>query len=576
MEAVKTDLRVSGLVDWTQIDWERANRNVRQLQMRIVKAEREGRIGKVRSLQRILTRSFSARALSVRRVTENKGKRTAGVDGELWNTPAAKGEAIERLTDKPYRAKPLKRVYIPKSNGKKRPLGIPTMTDRAMQALYLHGLDPVSETRADNPSYGFRKYRSTADAIEHVFKALCRKTSAQWILEADIKGCFDHIDQEWLLKNIPMDKRPLRQWLESGYLERDAFFKTEAGTPQGGIISPVLANMTLDGLEELLYSRFRRLDRTGGQERWVNRKYGQDKRITFVRYADDFIVTGISKEFLENEVKPLIRDFLAARGLQLSEEKTRVTHIDDGFDFLGMTFRRYGDTVLTKPSKKSVQAIRAKVRGIVRANKTATAYGLIQNLNPVLRGWAEYNKHVCSSQAFTNVSSYVWERLWQWAKRRHPNKSRKWIARKYFRSTGNRNWVFFGKAPSGETLDLFDVSKVHIRRHVKVCGELNPYAPEHQEYIQKRTAKSKRNRFGRRGLYDRLWQRQGGICPVCRQLIVDEYESPAENAGNRICHRTGMDAKTGASEEDLVLLHPECYRQVHALGAVIAGSEANF
>jgi RNA-directed DNA polymerase len=224
-------------VDWHALDWEKAHRTVRRLQARIVKATQEGRWGKVKALQHLLTHSFSAKMLAVKRVTENQGKRTPGVDGELWDTPRKKAQAVQMLHQRGYRPQPLRRIYIDKGNGKKRPLGIPTMKDRAMQALYLQALDPVAETTADPNSYGFRPERSTADAIEQCFNVLAQQASARWILEGDIRGCFDHISHDWLVAHIPMDKGILRKWLKAGYLEEDLLHPTDEGTPQGGIIS---------------------------------------------------------------------------------------------------------------------------------------------------------------------------------------------------------------------------------------------------------------------------------------------------------------------------------------------------
>jgi len=243
---------------WKQINWIQCERTVRRLQARIVKATQEGRWSKVKALQRLLTCSFSGKALAVKRVTENQGKRTPGVDSVTWHTPAAKLRAIESLQRRGYQPLPLRRVYIPKANGKQRPLGIPTMKDRAMQALYLLALEPVAETTADDNSYGFRPERSTADAIRQSFSVLSRKCAPQWILEGDIKGCFDHISHEWMCQHIPLDKLVLHRWLKAGYIESRNLFPTEAGTPQSGIISPTLANMTLDGLEELLLKHFPR------------------------------------------------------------------------------------------------------------------------------------------------------------------------------------------------------------------------------------------------------------------------------------------------------------------------------
>lgn len=263
-------------VNWQAMDWQAVNRNVRRLQARIVKATQEGRWGKVKALQRLLTHSFSGKALAVRRVTENQGKNTPGVDGDIWDTPAKKATAIDSLQSRGYRPRPLRRVYIPKSNGKLRPLGIPVMKDRAMQALYLLGLGPIAETTGDHHSYGFRVERSTADAIEQCFKVLAAQRMADWILEGDIQSCFDQISHEWLLANIPMDKAILRKWLKAGFMEEGILYPTDEGTPQGGTISPVLANMALDGLERLLMENFHRKN-----------GHSLSPKVHFVRYADD-------------------------------------------------------------------------------------------------------------------------------------------------------------------------------------------------------------------------------------------------------------------------------------------------
>ena len=419
---------------WESIDWKKAEAYVKKLQMRIVKAQKGGHYNKVKSLQWLLTHSFYAKALEVKRVTSNKGKNTAGVDHELWKTPKGKFEAIDKLKRRGYQPQPLRRVYIPKKNGKLRPLSIPTMTDRAMQTLYKFALEPLAETLADPNSYGFRIGRSTHDAIGQCFNDLCRAGSPQWILEGDIKGCFDHISHNWLLANIPMDKEMLEKWLKCGFVETKKLFPTEEGTPQGGTISPVLMNMTLDGLERILKERF-------PMRRTVAGKTVYDQ-INFVRYADDFIVTGKSPETLRNEVIPLIKDFLAERGLQLSEEKTAITHISDGFDFLGQNVRKYNGKLLIKPSKNAIKSFLKKVRTIVRENKTATQDLLIRKLNPVIRGWVNYHRYVVSADIFGLVDHRIFECLWRWACRRHKRKGRKWIANKYWHHIDNRTWTF--------------------------------------------------------------------------------------------------------------------------------------
>jgi len=326
----------SRVIDWHGFNWTRANRYVRKLQARIVKAVKQGKWRLVKNLQRLLNHSVSGRLLAVRRVTENRGKKTAGVDGVVWDTPEKKIAVVKQLRQANYSPSPLRRLYIPKKNGKKRPLGIPTMYDRGQQALHKLGLEPVAECLADGNSYGFRPERSAQDAARQIFNALRLKCSAQWVLEGDIKACFDEISHQWLMDNVPMDKGMLHKWLTAGYIEKQVFHHTEKGTPQGGIISPLLANLCLDGLESCMYKN-------------IHEK--RSHKINVIRYADDFIITGESKEWLEEVVKPRVIQFLDSRGLTLSEEKTHITHVSKGFDFLGWNVRKYPNgKLLIKPS----------------------------------------------------------------------------------------------------------------------------------------------------------------------------------------------------------------------------------
>jgi RNA-directed DNA polymerase len=358
MKSVQKDCAPETVVkEWKSINWKTVKQSVRSLQLRIAKATKEGKHNKVKALQWMLTHSLAAKLLAVKRVTENSGKRTPGVDGVLWKTPTQKLRAALSLLRKNYKANPLRRHYIFKKNGKKRPLGIPTMTDRAYQALFLLALEPVSETLADKGSYGFRPKRSCHDAIERCYIHLSRKDSATWVLEGDIKGCFDHINHQWLEQNILMDKKILQQWLNAGFIENRRLFPTTEGTPQGGIISPTLANMTLDGLEACIDKAFGITIRPNGCRK--NNPF----KIHLIRYADDFIVTASEKEILENKVKPLIEEFLLKRGLQLSQEKTKITHISEGFDFLGQNIRMYsGGKLLIRPSKDAIRSMKEKLK----------------------------------------------------------------------------------------------------------------------------------------------------------------------------------------------------------------------
>jgi len=466
---------------WDAVPWSKVERQVRRLQMRIAKAFREGRCHKVKALQRLLTHSRSAKVLAVRRVTTNAGRYTPGVDGVRWTTPKQKWQAAATLRRHGYRALPLRRISIPKKNGKPRPLGIPSMKDRAMQAVYVLALDPIAETTADPNSYGFRAHRSAADAIEQCFILLARKTSSQWILEGDIKACFDCIDHDWLRAHIPMDTTILEAWLKSGYCEQGRWFPTSEGTPQGGIASPTLANMTLDGLENV-----------------VAQAIPKGHKAHVVRYADDFIVTGDSREVLERCVKPAIVQFLLVRGLELSPEKTRLSHIDGGFDFLGFNVRKYKGKLLIMPARKNVSAFLANIREIIKTHPTAKTVNLIQMLNPKIRGWANYYRHVVASHVFNYVDHHLYGALDRWVKRRHPNKNRHWQKSRYFCQIGGDRWCFY--APSHHhgkpacTL-LVKTSSVKIQRHIKIQAKAIPYDPLYGKYFARRLAKPPKRSF---------------------------------------------------------------------------------
>lgn len=554
MDAVQQNACASSreAMAWHSISWATCHQNVKRLQARIVKATEAGRWNKVKALQWLLTHSMSGKALAVKRVTENKGKNTPGVDGETWSTPEAKTAAVKSLQRRGYQPQPLRRVYIPKSNGTQRPLGIPCMIDRAQQALYLLALDPVSETKADRNSYGFRKARSAHDALEQCFAALGKPSkSPQWVLDADIKGCYDNIDHDWMLTHIPMDKQVLRKWLKAGYVEGAALFPTEVGAPQGGIISPTLSNMVLDGLERRLADQIRK--------RKSNGKVVYNPKANFIRYADDFVITGNSAETLE-KVKRIVVEFLAERGLELSPEKTRIVHLSDGFNFLGQNVRLYGDKVLIKPSKEALQRIYDKVRDIIQRHKAVEQCDLIRMLNPVIQGWVNYHRHAVSSVTFSKLDFLIWKLLWQWAKRRHRDKGRKWIKQRYWRTQGTRTWTFATDVSNGDsvrTVSLVYATDTGIRRHVKVQAEVNPYSPQWENYLAERHVLQGVNSLNGRARLVRLWQSQDGLCPKCGEPITRETGWAVHHAHRR--------ADGGSNQfSNLRMLHPNCHRKLHA------------
>jgi len=469
---------------WKAIDWPQVRAGVRRLQMRIAKATQAGKHRKAKALQWLLTHSRLAKLLAVHRVTTNRGAKTPGVDKVIWRTDKQKLQAALNLKRHGYRTKPLRRHYIPKPNGKLRPLSIPVMHCRALQALHALALAPIAETLADRNSYGFREGRRCADALEQCFTVLSRKTSAPWVLEGDIRACFDEISHEWLLEHVPMDKFMLRAWLKAGYWEKDQLFPTMAGTPQGGLISPLLANLALDGMEQTV------------------KALGKPKdKIHFVRYADDFVVTGATRELLEQKVKPAPTAFLQKRGLELSEQKTVITSIQEGFNFLGHTVRKYGDKLLITPAKSKVQTLRQKISLMLKSALGLSQEALLRKLNPLLRGWANYYRNGAAKRTFSKLDYHVYRRINRWITRRHPNRSQAWKRRKYFSADGE-NGAFSVRVTTkkGESrvLRLFRIASTVIERHIKVRGLANPYDPKDTEYFEKRRSFFWRVRWGGR------------------------------------------------------------------------------
>jgi RNA-directed DNA polymerase len=550
-----------GMKSWHDLDWARVQQTVRKTQLKIAQATGEGNWRRVKRLQRLLTHSFYGRCLAVRRVTENRGRKTPGVDGETWGTPQAKLQAVGRLSKKRgYRPKPLRRVWIPKpGKPEKRPLGIPTMLDRAMQALYLQALEPVIESTSDPKSYGFRPDRSTADAMVELFHLLSPQTAPVWILEGDIKGFFDNINHEWLCRSVPMDRKVLRKWLKAGVIDRRQLMATEAGTPQGGIISPCLANATLNGLEAQLKCHL---------VQQMGKTKAQQAKVYVVRYADDFVVTAASKELLEDEVKPWVEQFLSVRGVALSREKTQTVHIHQGFDFLGWNFRKYVPKspyrkakLLIKPSKKNVTAFYRKVGEIIKNSGALTQDALIGQLNPVLKGWAQYHSPVVAKQTFSKLDSLIFWRLWRWAKRRHSKKSADWIRKKYFRSIGGQNWVFAYPYKNGkgerQFRRLYGLAETAIVRHKRLPGEYQPYDAAHELKWEALRVQRMQHKLRYRGQILSIFRRQKGLCALCGHAISKETGWHDHHVIRRV--DGGPDTLSNR-----VLLHPNCHALVHS------------
>lgn len=541
-----------GTEEWQNISWEKVNRHVKSLQARIVKAVRANRWNLVKVLQGILHRSYGARLLAIRRVTENSGKRTAGIDKVLWNNPKQKQSAIGLLQIKGYQPKPVRRIKIPKGNGKLRPLGIPTMLDRAMQALMLLTLEPISETLADDHSYGFRPYRGCADAIEQCFNVLSRKNSPRWILEADIKGCFDNISHQWLMENIPIHKGTLTKWLKAGYIEKQTLYPTTSGTPQGSVISPVLANMVLDGLQQAI-DKACGIRQTGiAQIRRVN----NPNSVHLIRYADDFVVSCKDKHVLQRVVQPAIETFLQQRGLSLSTEKTSITAIEEGFDFLGQHIRKYKGKLLIKPSKKNVKTFLDKVQKLIRQSGTKSAYEMTIRLNSMIKGWAMYHRHIVARRTYTCVDNRIWNVLWKWALKRHRNKSKGWVKQRYFQVYKGRDWVFTASNKDGDVARIFHATNIPIKRHIKIRSQANPFDATQEMYFEKRLQRQLLNKFSGKQLHRFIYKRQNGKCNWCQQPITLQ-------TGWHLHHLIPKHMGGKGNAKNLVMLHPVCHVQVH-------------
>ncbi len=506
---------------WARINWRQANREVERLQQRIFRASQQEQWPKVRSLQKLLLRSRSNLILSVRQVTQvAKGKKTPGVDGRVALDGVSRMALVRELQQTPMtRPVPVKRVYIPKANGKQRPLGIPTIADRTRQHVVKTALEPAWEPHFEANSYGFRSGRSAHDAIVVLWHRWNKRARGKWVLDADIRGAFDHISHAFIVQrlgNFPA-RQQVRAWLTAGYVEFGKVHETTEGTPQGGVVSPLLANIALDGLQQLLWDLSR-------QRKW--HKPSAPCSFGFARYADDYVVTAPDRGRLEM-VLPEIRAWLAVRGLELNEEKTHVVNAYDGFNFLGFTIRKYArGTCLVAPQKDKVLAKLREWKNWLRQHSTTKPADVIKHLNQQVGQWANYYQHVNSSRVYSYVNNRLFKMLQSWCYRRHPKKPRWWISERYFGRQDGRYWVFKGdttdRRGSRTTLYLAKAFRPHSE-HVLVRGMASPMDPALQSYWKTRRRANGQAAYPRVGTKRRLGDRQHWQCLVCgRDLLNDE------------------------------------------------------
>jgi RNA-directed DNA polymerase len=535
------------MYEWNAIPWRKLERNVFKLQQRIYQASSRGERQKVRKLQRLLINSWSAKALAVRRVTQdNSGKKTAGVDGVKSLTPKQRLELVNNL-DINRKAKPIRRVWIPKPNQtEKRPLGIPVMHDRAAQALIKMAIEPEWEAKFEDNSYGFRVGRNCQDAMVAIHNML--RHSGKYVLDADISGCFDNINHEELLAKIntsPHITRILKGWLKAGVMEGMTLNKTETGTPQGGVISPLLANIALHGMENLIK--------------------GINKNSYMVRYADDFVVFHNDLTVIES-CQEAIKQWLKQIGLELKPSKTRITHTlqehqgNIGFNFLGFNVRQYnvgkyksgkrqkGFKTLIKPSQESIQKHLTAIKDVLRKGKSLPQSAIIKELNPIIRGWTNYYSTEVSSEVFKKLTHLTVLMLMRWTRRRHPKKSLDWVKSKYFTRHDGYDWTF-----AERKLRLLRHSETPIQRWVKVTGNRSPYDGD---WVYWSTRMARHPELPKRKAY--LLNQQKGRCSHCRmRFTVSDLMEIHHKDGN---HRNDR-------WENLELLHRHCHDGVHKTDA---------
>jgi RNA-directed DNA polymerase len=535
------------LTHWSQSNWTAGEANVRHLQGRISRAAAHEDQAQVKNLQKLMVRSMSATLKAIRQVTqEHSGKQTPGIDGVVCETPQKRLALVQDgLSLKGYGPKPVKRCYIPQSSGGQRPLGIPTQKDRVMQALVKRAVEPEWESRFEANSYGFRPGRCTMDAITALHTCMNRQGASQWGRDADIKGCFDNSAHAALLKRLPVCTTTMRRWLKAGGVELGHYTDTDAGTPQGGVASPLLANIALDGLERLCDG-----EDTKGPPQRPSWKTGQNKGISLMRYADDLVVVAPSRTVLDHHVLPTLARFRAERGLHLREAKTHIVQSTEGVNFLGFEIRRFPRAVLTQPQKATMLGHYRAITTSLHQHKQSPAVQVIHDLNPTLRGWGNYYRHCAAKRACRKLDHMVWHALWRWAKRRHPNQSAQGVNRRDCRTVGPRQGVF-----AQAKAHILWYQDIPITRYPKVRGKSSPMNPALRGYWAQR-AQWRQKTLTIKPQRKSLLQTQDGRCGLCK---VPFYNGDPIDDHHITPTHTGGDDR----QENRMLVHRWCHHAHH-------------